>query len=52
MVLGFGSHRGIIERVLEEKGCHPTKEAQIALSDMPWRFLDWLAAEKAKREAA
>ncbi len=48
----IASHKGILRRVLEEAGCHPTAKAEIALSTMPHRFLDWLAAEKAKRRAA
>ena len=41
----------IIGRVLDEKGVVPTEEAQIALSDMPYRFVDWIADEKERRKA-
>ena len=43
----IGSHKGVRERVLDEEGCIPTKKARIALAGMPYRFLDWLAAETA-----
>ena len=31
----FGSHKGILWRVLEEKGCHPTRKARIAIGVHP-----------------
>ena len=48
----IGGNKGTVQRVLEEKGCHPTPEAQVALARLPYRFLDWLAAKKARRKAA
>lgn len=48
----IGSDKGILRRVLEERGCYPTPEAQIALNYMPWRFLDWLAAKNQARGRA
>ena len=41
----MSSNKGTVQRVLEEKGCHPTPEATIELARMPWRFLDWLAVD-------
>ena len=43
----IGSDKGVLSRVLAEKGVIPTKTAQIALSHMPMRFLDWLAERDA-----
>ena len=40
----IGGHRGTVCRVLEEMGCCPTKKAQIALTGLPYRFRDWIAA--------
>ncbi len=38
----IGSHKGVLMRVLAEKGAVITPEAQAALDTLPVRFLDWL----------
>ena len=53
----IASDKGVLHRVLREKGCHPTPKATNALLHMPERFKEWLAQHEAgeqssRREAA
>ena len=41
------SEKRVLQRVLREKGCHPTLEAANALLHMPERFTEWLAQREA-----
>ncbi len=46
------SEKRVLQRVLREKGVHPTLEAANALLHMPVRFTKWLAQREAGEQSS